>query len=336
MADVARQAGVSVATVSKVVNNKDGISPSRVAHVRQVIADLGYEASLGAQSLRSGRSGVVGMLVAEFEPFSTELLKGAALAIRAHEYELLAYSGKGMSGDRLGWERRHISRLSGTLIDGAIIVTPSGVDDRFPTPVVAIDPHLGTSTLPTVKCDSYGGALEATAYLLSLGHRRIGFLGGRADLQSSKDREAGFRAAMADAGISVDADLIDEGGYQPDLSISPARKILTLPADKRPTAIFAANDLSAIKVIEVAESLGLRVPDDISVIGFDNVPEAALFRIPLTTMAQPLQEMGARAMDMLCDLLAGNDVVKNVTMPTTLVERASCAPPAGHIPEDDS
>lgn len=114
MADVARQAGVSVATVSKVVNNKDGISPSRVAHVRQVIADLGYEASLGAQSLRSGRSGVVGMLVAEFEPFSTELLKGAALAIRAHEYELLAYSGKGMSGDRLGWERRHISRLSGT------------------------------------------------------------------------------------------------------------------------------------------------------------------------------------------------------------------------------
>lgn len=89
-------------------------------------------------------------------------------------------------------------------------------------------------------------------------------------------------------------------------------------------------------MIEVAESLGLRVPDDISVIGFDNVPEAALFRIPLTTMAQPLQEMGARAMDMLCDLLAGNDVVKNVTMPTTLVERASCAPPAGHIPEDDS
>ncbi len=325
MADVARTAGVSVATVSKVVNNKDGISPARTQHVRQVIADLGYEASLGAQSLRSGKSGVLGMLVAEFEPFSTELLKGAGAAIKKTDYELLAYSGKGGSAQTPDWERKHLSRLSGTLIDGAVIVTPTGGESSFAIPVVAIDPHLGTSSLPTVRCDSYTGAVTATNHLLSLGHRRIGFLGGRQGLQSSTEREAGFRDAMAAAGVDVRPEYFGEGGYQPELSIEPATRILTSP--QPPTAIFAANDLSAIQVINVAESLGLSVPEDLSVVGFDNVPDAALFRIPLTTMAQPLQEMGALALHMLDDIIAGRETVTNIIMPTHLVVRASCAPP---------
>lgn len=326
MADVARTAGVSVATVSKVVNNKDGISEARAQHVKDVIARLGYAASLGAQSLRSRNTGVLGMLVADFEPFSTELLKGASSAIKATDYELLAYSGKSDGSTKYGWERKHLARLSGTLIDGAVIVTPTGVETTFPVPIVAVDPHIETTQLPTVRCDSYAGAITATQYLIGLGHRRIGFLGGRTDLQSSKDREAGYRAALVDAGLDIDESLIGDGGYSSELTIGPATTLLSGPHP--PTAIFAANDLSAIEVIKVAESLGLSVPHDLSVVGFDNIPEAALFHTPLTTMAQPLQEMGAIAMDMLVRLVAGQETETQVILDTTLVVRDSCGRPA--------
>lgn len=326
MADVAHAAGVSVATVSKVVNNKDGISEARTAHVKKVIAEMGYEASLGAQSLRSRSTGVIGILVAEFEPFSAELLKGASTAIKKSEYELLAYSGKSGSSNEPGWERRHLSRLSGTLIDGAVIVTPSGTETVFPIPVVAIDPHLDTDALPTVRCNSYDGAFRAVDYLIGMGHTKIGFIAGREDLQSSRERELGYRDALLNAGIEVKEHYIGKGDYLAEFSQAPAREMLE--ATDRPTAIFAANDLSAIGVIEAAEDLGLSVPKDLSVIGFDNVPDAALFRIPLTTMAQPLAEMGGIALRMLEQLIAGNEVTTPVIMPVELVERESCAPPA--------
>ena len=126
MEDVARVAGVSVATVSKVVNRRYGVAQTTIEKVTEVIDALGYEASLGARSLRSHRTNVIGVLVAEFEPFSTELLKGVSSAIDETGYELLAYSG-GHHGGAVGWERRSLSRLGGTLIDGAILVTPTVV-----------------------------------------------------------------------------------------------------------------------------------------------------------------------------------------------------------------
>jgi LacI family transcriptional regulator len=321
MADVARTAGVSVATVSKVVNGRYGVAQTTVDRVQEVIEQLGYEASLGAQSLRSHRTNVLGILVAEFEPFSTELLKGASAAIASTGYELLAYSGGGRGAD-VGWERRYLSRLSGTLIDGAVIVTPTVVATNHGVPVVAVDPHTGPSALPTVDSDNFGGAVLATNYLLALGHRRIGFLGGRTDLESARLREAGYRHAMAAAGVTVDDALVRIGGYKAETAMQPARELLT--QENRPTAVFAANDLSAIGTIEVAQSLGLRVPDDLSVIGFDNVPESALTTPPLTTINQPLQRMGAEALSLLVDLIDGVERSTHVRLPTELLERASC------------
>jgi LacI family transcriptional regulator len=166
--DVAARAGVSVATVSKVINDRYGVSADTAAKVRAVIAELGYEASLVAQSLRNHRTNVIGILVADIEPFSTELLKGAADAIRDTGYELVVYSAGGRTGDKLGWERRYLSRLSGTLVDGAILVTPSVLDVRFDAPVVAVDPHTGPSGLPTVDSDNLRGARLAVEHLLSL------------------------------------------------------------------------------------------------------------------------------------------------------------------------
>jgi len=300
------------------------VAQRTVDHVQQVIEQLGYEASLGAQSLRSHRTNVLGILVAEFEPFSTELLKGASTEVKSTDYELLAYTA-GARGAMVGWERRSLARLSGTLIDGAILVTPTVVETKEGFHVVAIDPHTGPTGMPTIDSDNFAGAVLATNYLLSLGHRRIGFIGGRPDLESARLREAGFRSAMAEAGVTVDETLVRIGGYRIETAEGPARELLSRA--ERPTALFAANDLSAIATMTAAQGLGLTVPDDLSVIGFDNVPESAMASPPLTTIRQPLQQMGAEALRLLVDLLAGIERETHVRLPTDLVVRASCTPP---------
>ena len=322
MEDVARAAGVSVATVSKVVNGRYGVSSATIERVSGVIDDLGYETSLGARSLRSHKTNVIGVLVAEFEPFSTELLKGVSAGIGATDYDLLAFSG-GHRGGTVGWERRSLARLGGSLIDGAIIVTPTVVEARGEIPVVAIDPHTGHSDVPTVDSDNVAGAMLATEYLLRLGHRRIALLGGRPDLESARLREEGFRRAMSAAGVPVDESLVRVGGYRLETAEGPARELLTLP--ERPTAVFAANDLSAILTMEVARELGLRVGEDISVVGFDNIPESALAEPALTTVSQPLHEIGATALRILVELLEGGTPEStHVRLPTSLVVRSSC------------
>jgi LacI family transcriptional regulator len=320
--DVAARAGVSVATVSKVINNRYGVASGTSARVQAVIDELGYEASLVAQSLRNHRTNVIGILVADLEPFSTELLKGAADAIRGSGFELVVYSAGGHSGDRVGWERRYLSRLSGTLIDGAVLVTPTVVDVTYGAPIVAIDPHTGQSGLPTVDSDNFRGAQLATGHLLSLGHRRIGMLTGRPDLQSAQLRERGYREALAAAGVPVDENLIRCGDYDPEVSLEQARLLLTAP--EPPTAVFAANDMSAIATIEVATELGRRVPADLSVVGFDNIPESALCAPPLTTVEQPIRKMGERSIELLLALIRGEQPqATHLTLATNLVIRQS-------------
>ncbi|KAA0962601.1 LacI family transcriptional regulator [Microbacterium sp. ANT_H45B] len=324
--DVARAAGVSVSTVSKAVNGRYGIADATVQRVLDAVKDLGYESSLVASSMRARRTGVIGVLLADFEPFSAEILKGVGTAVHDTAFDLLAYSGSHRgAGD--GWERRSLSRLSGTLIDAAILVTPTVVSAGTEIPVVAIDPHTGRADLPTVESDSFGGALAATNHLIGLGHRRIGFLAGRPDLRSAGLRDAGYRRALAEAGIVLDPSLIGIGRYELDATRESARVMLS--ATNRPTAIFAANDLSAIAVIDVAHELGLRVPADLSVIGFDDVPEATRRALPLTTIQQPMRRLGSVAAEMVFTLLSGQAIDEmNVILPTRLVVRATTAPPS--------
>ena len=323
--EVAAQAGVSVATVSKVINQRYGVAADTMARVQAVISELGYEASLVAQSLRNHRTNVIGILVADLEPFSTELLKGAADAIRGSGFELVVYSAGGRTGDVVGWEKRYLSRLSGTLVDGAVLVTPTVVEVQYGAPVVAVDPHTGSSTFPTVDADSLHGARLATEHLVSLGHRRIALLAGRGDLESAKLREQGYREALAAAGVPFDDSLLRVGGYDADLSALAAHELLTGP--RRPTAVFAANDVTAIATIAVARDLGLRVPEDLSVVGFDNIPESALCSPSLTTVSQPIRTMGERAVEMLIQLIRGESVERtHLTLATELVVRGSTAP----------
>jgi LacI family transcriptional regulator len=324
--DVAAEAGVSVATVSKVINGRWGVAEETSARVQAVIAELGYQSSLVAQSLRRSRKNVLGILVVDIEPFSAELLKGAARAVHGSGYELVVFSGCGRADDQVGWEQRYLSRVSGTLCDGTILVTPSSVDATYGAPVVAVDHNVGSSSLPSVDSDNLAGSVAATEYLLGLGHRRIGFLAGRPDLESARLRERGYRTALQAAGIDVEPGLVRVGGYQPDSAEEAARPMLQ--GDDRPTAIFAANDVSAIAAMEAAQALGLVVPRDLSVIGFDNVPESALCEPPLTTIEQPIQQMGFEAVELLIGLIEQRpDLETQRMLPTRLVTRGSCTRP---------
>lgn len=322
--DVAAAAGVSVATVSKAVNGRYGVSAETSARVMAAVEMLGYESSLVASSMRSRSTGVIGVLVADFEPFSAEVLKGVARGLADTGYDVMAYSGAHQHG--AGWERRSLSRLSGTLIDAAIMVTPTVVNVTAEVPLVAVDPHTGGGDLPTVESDSFGGAQQAVRYLIELGHRRIGFIAGRPDLRSAAARDAGYRSALAEAGIPFDQNLVGVGRYEEDVAREAARRMLTLP--DRPTAIFAANDLSALSIIGVARDLGLEVPADVSVVGFDDVPDASRAEPALTTVAQPMQRLGGAAATLILRLMRGETPeATHVRLPTRLVPRATTAPP---------
>ncbi len=321
LADVAARAGVSVATVSKVVNRRYGVAQATIARVQQAVDELGYAGNISASSLRNHRTNVLGILVAEFEPYSAELLKGVSRAARGADYEILAYTG----GQAEGWERRSLARLGGTLIEGAIMVTPTVVGVKASIPVVAVDPHEGPTELPTVDSDSLRGGRLATQHLISLGHRRIALLSGRADLDSARLRAEGFRIEMAAASIPVDESLVIATSFQPDLAATAAHRLLTMT--NPPTAIVSANDITALQVMEVARELGMRVPEDLSVVGFDDIPDAAAATPPLTTVRQPLQKMGEEAMHLLLDILDGAERPLHIRLDVELIERFSCSAP---------
>lgn len=325
--DVARRAGVSIATVSRAANGRYGVSPATVERVQAAIEELGYESSLVARSLRSSRTGVIGIITSDFEPFSAELLKGAAQAVRGSGLDLIVYSSGAPSGaDAHTWEQRNLTRLSGTLTDGTILVTPWLTEVVSVAPVVAVDPKAGASGIPSVSSDSFSGAVTAVEHLIALGHRRIALIAGRPDLESARLREQGYRQAHNRAGIPLDPGLIAPGHYDPDIAARAARDLLT--RGRPPSGIFAANDLSAIRSLEVAAEMGLCVPDDISVVGFDNIPEAAQTTPGLTTIEQPIQWMGVEAVRLLRRLIDDpEDDPTGVTLPTKLVVRGSCGRP---------
>lgn len=328
--DVARVAGVSVATVSRVLNDQYGVASKTAEKVQAVVEELGYESSLVARSLRGQRTNVLGIVVMDLEPWSAELLRGFSRGVRDSDYDLIVYSSAG--GDaaftKPGWERRLVSRLNGSLTDGLILVTPTVMELKSDSPVVTIDPHVDAVGLPAVSSDNHGGALQAMAHLTDLGHRRIGFIAGRPDLESARRRREGYADGLTRAGLAYDADLVRTGDYTRDVGRACAEELLDL--DDAPTAIFAANDESAIGVLEAAAARGLQVPGDLSVVGFDDLPEARYTEPPLTTVDQSVEQMGYEATALLLQQI--DDPSRppvHITLPTRLVVRGSTgAPPA--------
>jgi len=321
--DVAKEAGVSVSTVSRVLNAKVDVASDTQERVLSVIDELGYTSNLAARSMRSRRNNLLGLVVPDIGfPYSIEIMKGVDRAIAESVFDLLLYTTGGIhKPGTASREHHYVSLLNNSLTDGVLVVASSASEFVTHAPIVAVDPHMVDPNYPSVQGMNYQGALDAMNYLLDLGHRRIGFIGGRPEIMSSSRRLKGYRDVLSQAGIEVDESLILPGDFSTQTGYERALQLLSLSSP--PTAIFASNDQSAIGVLQAADEIELRIPDNLSLIGFDNISEAEY--LGLTTVDQHLAEMGYVATKMLIKLVTGEKLDSKVyKMPTKLIERKSC------------
>jgi LacI family transcriptional regulator len=341
--DVANKAGVSVTTVSRVLNGKDDISEATTQKVLTVVEELGYVSSLAARGMRSRRTNLIGLILHDVASlYSQEIMRGVNQAIAKIDKDLIIYTSGGLDRENVAkHERYYVSLLNGSITDGAILVTPTATQFTTHAPLVIIDPNNETPDYPAIIATNREGALAAMSYLTDLGHRRIGHIAGEMKLISANQRLQGYKDGLAAAGIALKEDLIEIGDYTTETAVICARNLLSLP--DRPTAIFAANDVSAMGVYQAAKELGLEIPRDLSVIGFDNLREADHMNPPLTTIDQSLEKMGTIATEMIVTLVKGESLTMNPAgegnlykIPTQLVIRDSCAPVPCHSPDESS
>ncbi|MFT3894386.1 MAG: LacI family DNA-binding transcriptional regulator [Anaerolineales bacterium] len=321
--DVAKKARVSVSTVSRVLNGKVDVASETQDRIRTVIDDLGYTTNLAARSMRSRKKNLVGLIMPDIAyPFAVEVMKGVNRAIAESEFDLLVYTtGDVRKSGRAYHEQKYVSLLTNSISDGVILVAPVAGEFNIDAPIVSIDPVASNPNYPAVHATNYQGAMDAMEYLLRLGHKRIGYISGRAELESSNRRLMGYRAALKKAGIPIDEKLIASGDYTTETGISGTRELLAM--DNPPTAIFASNDQMAMGVFQVAQEMGVKIPDDLSVVGFDNITESKY--MGLTTVDQFISDMGYVATQMLIKLINSLPLDdQTYKMQTQLVIRSSC------------
>jgi len=326
--DIAREVGVSYSTVSRVINDYPYVHPETREKVLAAIARLGYIANQQARSLAGGRSRVIGLLVPELgNTYIGMIMRGIDAELAAAQYDLMLYT----THHRQMKESRYVAALTRGMTDGLLLLVPRNSEayveslyqSRFP--YVVIDHQGFDDYSPAVVGTNWQGAFDATEYLLSLGHRRIAHIAGDQRLSAGIDRLSGYRAALEKHGVPFDSNLVREGFFDEVESCEAARVLLDRAV--RPTAIFAANDAGAFAAMDVIRGQGLRVPEDISVIGFDDIPEAAHVHPALTTIRQPLVEMGRMATRMLLQAIdAGKLLSERTLLQTELIVRQSCQP----------
>ena len=329
--DVAREADVSYATVSRVINSKGYVSEETRERVLAAVERTGYVVNRQAQGLARGRSQVVSLVVPGLDSsYIGEIVRGIDEVLAAVSYDLMLYT----THHRKHRESAFVATVTAGLADGLLLVLPSDPGAylesfrRHAFPCVLIDHRGFDEGGPSVGATNHQGGYEATSYLIGLGHRRIGCITGNLTMGCAVDRREGYRAALADFGIRHDPDLERIGDFHQPRAYECARELLGL-ADP-PTAIFAANDVSAFGVMEAIRDSGRRIADDVSVVGFDDIPTASSVHPPLTTVRQPLVEMGASATRMLLEMIKDPTVPgERITLPTSLVIRDTCKPP-GH------
>jgi LacI family transcriptional regulator len=329
--DVARAAGVSYSTVSRVLNGYEFVRESTRQKVLAAADQLGYVANLSARSLAGGRSQIIGVVVPGLDNgYIGEIVRGIDEELARVNYDLMLYT----THRRLGKEGQYVSAIANGLADGLLLIVPLVPDEilkalpQIDFPHVMIDQSEPSNTSMVVDATNWQGAYDGTSYLIGLGHRRIGHITGTPELTSAGERIDGYRAALRDHGIAYDAQLVVEGDFYHGGGMAGAAALLDLP--ERPTAIFAANDLSALGAMEVIRAHGLRMPEDMSVLGFDDIPHAQIAYPKLTTVRQPLAQMGRVAVRLLLDQIEQpGRPTRRVTLATELVIRDSCAPAPG-------
>lgn len=328
--DVARRAGVSKKTVSRVINGEEYVAGATARKVRDVIADMGYVPNVSARRLASKRSHVLALVYQAEEPpgWLTHVIQGIVQAASARGFEVVIHPCEHNEESARASLQALVMR-GGT--DGLILLPPFGGRSEFNLalhehglPMASIEPSDPDLPWPAATITNREGAREMTAYLVGLGHRRVGFIVGAADYRGSWERLDGYRSALASAGLAEEAGLIVQGNYTFESGLEQGRALLALT--ERPTAIFASNDEMAAGVIQAAYELGLRVPDELSVVGFDDSTLACRLSPPLTTIRQPTVALASRVTEALIRRINGEDEDEGrIEMATSLVVRGSAA-----------
>ncbi|MDT0320619.1 LacI family DNA-binding transcriptional regulator [Streptomyces millisiae] len=323
IAYIAESAGVSVPTVSKVINGKSGVSADTRARVEEMVNRYGYRKPAGA-----GRSNVVELVFRELRSmWAVEIIRGVEQVAREHRVGVLVSEFGLHDSAPATWDDT-VSRRPNCVLSVAQLSPAEREQLRAKgIPFVVFDPTTELpDDVPFVGATNWSGGRAATRHLTGLGHRRVAMVGGPEDVLCCTARLDGYRSAMRGAGLQVDPDLVVHAPLTPEGGAAAARRLLA-GAD-RPTAVFAANDLQALGVYQAAREAGLRIPDDLSVVGFDDLPVVAWVDPPLTTVHQPLTEMAAAATELALALGRGERAPQvGLEIATTLTVRQSTAPP---------
>jgi DNA-binding LacI/PurR family transcriptional regulator len=326
--DIARQAGVSHCTVSRALHHSPLIAPKTAARIRAIAASAGYVPNAVARSLVSRSTRTVGVVVTTIaDPFIGEVVEGIEGFANEHHYSVILANSH--ADPEL--EMKVVDRFNERRVDG-ILVTASRVGALHGkrlagtnVPIVLINNQHPGDFAHSVGIDNLAASRAIVTHLLDLGHRRIAYIGDRLGYQSDAERVAGYRAALKSRRIGMQAELVVNGDGKSAEGERAANQLFRL--SRPPTAIFCYNDMTALGVLRAADNRGLRVPGDISIAGFDDLFVTSYTSPPLTTVRQPKQEMGRRAMSILVQLLRGEKPESRVKLPGELIVRGSTGCP---------
>lgn len=323
--DIARRAGLSKASVSRALNGKQDVDPETRKRVLRLAAQMGYVPSASARALSNGRSSSLGLLVPTLTwPWILEVLRGVAEEIERSGYSLILYTTSGGEDS----EREFMAQVvPAGAVDGLVLVIPLGMLDyierlaRGGLPIVAVDDRGHYPDLPTVATTNIEGGRSATSHLIEQGRKRIAMLNGPHDFGCNRDRLEGYRSALQQAGLRFDPHRVTDSDFKETGGASAMTALLK--ADPRLDAVFVANDVMAFGAMRALRNSGRRVPEDVAVVGFDDIPASAMTHPPLTTVRQPLYEMGRTAASMVMAAVRGESISKRIELPTSLVIRDS-------------
>jgi len=324
--DVAALAGVSTATVSRALSQPDKVTEETRERVLQAVKSCGYKMNTAARQFRRQRTETILVLVPDIgNPFFSNIIQGIESCAQQHNYRVIlgeTDTGRAEAESYAGYMRQQHA-------DGAILLTVDGVEnfiaDNTNIPVVLACEYLPVSPCPTVRIDNTQAAEDAVAHLLELGHRRIAYINGPAASPLSIDRLRGYRSALQSAGITVEQELIVQGDYSPESGYACAKQLLAMVTP--PSAIFAASDPMAIGVMRAAGECGCRIPEDLSLVGFDDIRFAEFMTPSLTTIHQPRELIGSTAMQQLLLLLDDTTPQQDSVLEHQLVIRESTGRP---------
>jgi LacI family transcriptional regulator len=327
--DVARLAGVSTMTVSRVINGSGYTSPESRERVNRAIAELGYMPNVLARQLRSSRTKTLALVLTDIaNPFFTTIARGVEDAARAQGYAVMFCNTDESVDEELEYVRVLIQRR----VDGVLLVPATDSSGsiellrKHDLPVVILDRRLRAGGVDEVRADSEGGAYMAVHHLVELGHRHIAVLAGPESVSTSADRVTGYKRALAEAGIDAVPQQILFGEYTEASGYEMTSRILA--ASDIPTAIFAGNNFIAFGAIQKLREAGMQIPADMSIVVFDDLPQGWILPF-LTVISQPAYEIGKQAAELMLERLAGDEPIapRTIVLPSSLIVRQSSAPP---------